>query len=56
MSPIIRKEEKKVVAQQRIIDDMAKSGIANFSNLSDNFLIIFSVHLVGLANFVSRKY
>ena len=43
------------MAQQRIID-MAKSRIANFSNLSDNFLIIFSVHLVGLANFVSRKY
>jgi hypothetical protein len=35
---------------------MAKSRIANFSNLSDNFLFSFSVRLVGLVNFVSREY
>ena len=40
----------------RIIGDMAKSRIAIFSNLSDNFLFIFSVRLVGLVNLVSRKY
>ena len=35
---------------------MAKSRIANFSNLGDNFLFRFSVRLVGLVNFVSREY
>ena len=29
---------------------------AKISNLSDNFLFIFSVRLVGLVNFVSREY
>ena len=42
--------------KQRIIDDMAKSRIAIFSNLSTTFLFIFSVRLVGLVNFGSRKY
>ena len=40
----------------RIIGDMAKSRIAIFSNLSDNFLFIFSARLVGFVNFVFRKY
>ena len=39
-----------------IMPVMAKSRIANFSNLSDNFLFSFSVRLVGLVNFVSREY
>ena len=34
----------------------AKSRIAIFSNLSDNFLFIFSARLVGFVNFVFRKY
>ena len=42
----------KMYIEQRVVEFKN----AKISNLSDNFLFIFSVRLVGLVNFVSREY
>ena len=52
ISPTLGKEENLV--PRMYIELEFKN--AKISNLSDNFLFIFSVRLVGLVNFVSREY
>ena len=53
--PSFSKEEK-IVTNMYIEQRVGKFKNAEISNLSDNFLFIFSVRLVGLVNFVSREY
>ena len=52
ISPSFSKEENMVTKMWEGVEFKN----VKISNLSDNFLFIFSVHLVGLVNFGSRKY